>query len=65
MINTMNNEELIYLFKKIIKAADEVVGTEKTSHRGMQDYLIIGDEVNHLIDLINTAKKELNIKGEN
>ena len=30
----------------------ELIGTERTSHCGMQDYILIGDDINRGIDLL-------------
>ena len=53
----MGDKEVETFLKEIINAVRAVVGHEKTNHAGLQDYLVVGNEVNRLIDLIDEAEK--------
>ena len=46
---------------KLCNAVLRVVGAEETPYTGTQDYLVIGDEVNNLIRLAETARQQMGI----
>ena len=51
------NDKVLVAFVALYEKVEGLIGTEEVPHGGLQDWLMIGDEINEIVRLLNVYKK--------